>query len=319
MKVIQKTEHSDIATVYIGENARGQKFEFVESVPPPFSRSQKWVLIISTMFGCPVGCGFCDAGVYYDGKLSYDELLFQVDYLVRSRFPDHRIISEKFKIQFSRMGEPSFNKNVLQLLSDLPSRYDIPHFIPSLSTVAPTGTDAFFAELLEIKKKRYPGTFQLQFSIHSTDEEQRRKLIPVKKWDFDRMADYGKEFFNDEGKKITLNFAVSTGSIISAGKLREHFDPSIFLIKLTPVNPTHSARKNEMESLIIDLDSSDMNLPIKKELEQSGYEVILSIGEQEENLIGSNCGQYIQTMLQQENKRQDSYSFPLVNLTQSVP
>ena len=312
MKVIQKTADSDLATVYIGENGQGKRFEFVESVQPPLSRNEKWVLILSTMYGCPVGCSFCDAGVYYDGKLGYEELLFQADYLIRSRFPDGKVSSKKFKIQFSRMGEPSFNPQVLRLLNELPSLYEIPGFIPSLSTVAPHGTDAFFEELLSIKKERYPASFQFQFSIHSTDETQRRNLIPVKKWDFHKMASYGKRFFDEEGKKITLNFAVSPASIIQPDILRNHFDPETFLIKLTPVNPTYSARKNRMDSLKDIFVNGHSRL--MEDLTQAGFEVIVSIGEQEENLIGSNCGQYIQTMLREGSVRQDSYCYSLVEV-----
>ncbi len=314
MKVIQKTENSDLATVYIGENDKGRRVEFVESIQPPFSREQKWVLIVSTMFGCPVGCSFCDAGTHYDGKLSYEELLFQVDYLVRSRFPDGKVNTEKFKIQFSRMGEPSFNSQVLRLLQDLPSLYDIPGFVPSLSTVAPHGTDKFFDELLSIKKRLFPQSFQFQFSIHSTDETQRRNLIPVKKWDFEKMAAYGNSFYDDGGKKITLNFAVSTESIIEPALIRKYFDPDIFLIKLTPVNPTFSARKKGMESLINRQGENDILLPLLEQFRNNGFEYILSIGENEENLIGSNCGQYIQTMLAEDVKREDSYCYPLVDI-----
>jgi 23S rRNA (adenine2503-C2)-methyltransferase len=312
MKVIQRTEDSDIATVYIGENGKGQKIEFVESIQPPFSRQQKWVLIISTMYGCPVGCSFCDAGGYYEGKLSHEELLCQVDYLIRSRFPDGKVPSEKFKIQFSRMGEPSFNKNVLQLLRDLPTLYDIPGFIPSLSTVAPHGTDHFFEELLSLKKLLYPKTFQFQFSIHSTDETQRKNLIPVKKWDFGKMASYGKRFFDEGGKKITLNFALTKKSIVSAQTLRKYFDPNIFLIKLTPVNPTFSARKNRLDTTADILDNGHSHL--YQELVSTGFKVIVSIGEQEENLIGSNCGQYIQAMLREGDVREDSYCYSLVDV-----
>lgn len=312
MRVIQKTAYSDIATVYIGENGDGKRFEFVESVQPPLSREQKWVLIISTMFGCPVGCRFCDAGVYYDGKLGYDELLFQVDWLIRSHYPDKKVTSEKFKIQFSRMGEPSFNKNVLRLLRELPTLYDIPGFIPSLSTVAPHGTEKFFDELLSIKKELFPTNFQFQFSIHSTDEAQRRNLVPVRKWEFIRMASYGKRFFDNGGKKITLNFAVSASNIINAGVLKKHFDPDIFLVKLTPVNPTFSARKNKLDSLQDIFENGHSRL--LGDLRTAGYEVIVSIGDREENLIGSNCGQYIQTMLREGAVREDSYCYPLVEV-----
>jgi 23S rRNA (adenine2503-C2)-methyltransferase len=298
--------------VYIGENSEGKRIEFVESIQPPFPRDQKWVLIISTMFGCPVGCSFCDAGVTYDGKLSYNELLFQVDYLIRSRFPDKKVTSKKFKIQFSRMGEPTFNKNVLKLLRDLPGLYQIPGFIPSLSTVAPHGTDHFFEELLSIKKDLYSKSFQFQFSVHSTDENQRKKLMPVRKWDFQKMAAFGERFYDQGGKKITLNFAVSKTSVISPLVLKEHFDPNIFLVKLTPVNPTFFARKNKLDSLQNIFINGHSQL--LDDLNAAGFEVLVSTGEQEENRIGSNCGQYIQTMLRNGHAGEDSYCYSLVEV-----
>jgi len=290
MKVIKKTGNNSLASVYVAESESGRLIEFVESTQPPFTREEKWVLVISTLYGCPVDCLFCDAGGNYKGRISYDDLLFQVDYLIREFYPDLTVPSKKFKIQFARMGEPSFNPNVLQLLEDLPKLYNIPGFIPSLSTIAPRGTNSFFNRLLEIKKTKYPLTFQLQFSLHTTDKAQRMQFIPVHKWEFFEMARYAKRFFDPDGKKITLNFALSTISIIDPEELIRYFDPEYFIIKLTPLNPTFKAAGNKLHSLITPENS---HYEIVEQLEEKGYEVILSIGEWEENRIGSNCGQYV--------------------------
>ena len=309
MKVIKKTSDSSLATVYVAESAPGQLVEFVESTQPPFTREQKWVLVISTLFGCPVDCKFCDAGGNYRGKLNYDELLFQIDYLIREKYPDLHVPSEKFKIQFARMGEPSFNPAVLQILEDLPGLYDIPGFIPSLSTIAPKGTNAFFTKLMEIKKEKYASTFQLQFSIHSTQKAQRDELIPVRKWDFNEISRYGKNFFDPGGRKITLNFALSTSTLVEAEVLKKHFSPEYFIIKLTPVNPTFKAVKNNLQTLIT---GNSRHYEIKNRLEACGFEVILSIGEWEENLIGSNCGQYVQACQIAAKKMPDAYLYQLI-------
>lgn len=61
LKVLYKTEDRDIATVYLAEDNKGRMVEFVESIQPPYSRDEKWVLIVSILFGCPVNCRFCDA------------------------------------------------------------------------------------------------------------------------------------------------------------------------------------------------------------------------------------------------------------------
>ena len=56
MKVISKLGDENIATVFIAQTENKQKIEFVESVEPPISRDEKWVNIVSTLFGCPAGC-----------------------------------------------------------------------------------------------------------------------------------------------------------------------------------------------------------------------------------------------------------------------
>ena len=308
MRVIKKTKNSNLATVYIAESAIGQLVEFVESTQPPFTREEKWVLVISTLYGCPVDCKFCDAGGNYKGKLSYDDLLFQIDYLIREYYPDLSVPCTKFKIQFARMGEPSFNPHVLQILEDLPDLYSIPGFIPSISTIAPKGTNNFFNRLIEIKKKHHPLTFQLQFSVHSTQKAQRDQLIPVKKWDFQEMARFGRQFFDPGGRKITLNFALSTVSVIDPNVLIRHFDPDLFIIKLTPLNPTYKAAGNKMQTLITP-ENSDYE--IIDQIKNKGYEVILSIGEWEENQIGSNCGQYVQACLKAREKLPEAYAYEM--------
>jgi len=311
MEVIKRTDNSDIATVYIARDNQGRMAEFVESTQPPLTVKDKWVLIVSTLFGCPVDCSFCDAGGSYQGRLSVDDILFQIDYPVIRRFPDRFVNTEKFKIQFSRMGEPSFNPAVLKVMELLPRKYTWKTFIPSLSSIAPQGTENFFEELLKIKNSLYRDTFQLQFSIHSSSPEQRDKWIPVKKWDFGKIARYSERFYHKEGKKITLNFAVSDNSIIESNQLIKYFTPDIFLIKLTPVNPTYKASSNRIISRISPEKGNGADLVL--DLEKYGYEVIISIGEWEENRIGSNCGQYIQGYLKQCGQLPQAYNYRIVS------
>jgi len=308
MKIIAKTGNDKLATVYVAQSDAGKLLEFVESVPPPFKLEEKWVLIISTLFGCPIKCRFCDAGNFYRGKPTKTELLYQIDYLIKNRFGGKSVPSKKFKIQFSRMGEPSFNLAVLETLAEIQSRYDIPGFYPSLSTIAPNGTDKFFEELLQIKNIYYTNKFQFQFSIHSTDLNQRDWLIPVKTWSFRKMARFGEKFHKGSKQKVTLNFALSDNTIIDKDVLLNYFNPKDFLIKITPVNPTYNAQKNNLDSSLSR--SSEKNVIIDN-LKNAGYEVIVSIGDLTENEIGSNCGQHVMNYLENKTKLKDSYTFPI--------
>ncbi len=311
MKVHASAGNEDIAMVYIVETASGNLVECVESVQPPLPRDKKWVLLVSTMFGCPIGCLMCDAGGYYHGKPTANEILAQVDYLVRKRYPDGNVPCEQFKIQFARMGEPSLNTEVLEVLDQLPQRYHAPGLMPSISTIAPASTDRFFDRLIEIKQAHYTGGhFQFQISLHTTDPVVRDHFIPVKKWSFSQISEYGERFYSTGDRKITLNFALARGMPVDPGVLLTHFDPGRFLIKITPLNPTYRARENELTSYIDPLDPGKQYEIIQR-LEQAGYQVLVSIGEREENYIGSNCGQYLRRHINADQPMKDGYTYQI--------
>jgi len=309
MKIIEVHGKEEIALVYLAETGEQKYIEFAESVQPPLPLHEKWVLLISTLYGCPVKCLMCDAGYRYAGKLTHTDILGQIDFLIRRRFPDGVVPVKKFKIQFARMGEPAFNAHVLRVLEELPGRYHARGLIPALSTIAPRGCETFFQELLKIKKRVYrERPFQLQFSLHTTDRELRNRLMPVEKWDFEEIATFGRNFHERGGRKITLNFAAAKGFPIDAHSLLHYFDPEVFLLKLTPLNPTYRVMENNLVSSV-DPWRHENNDELVDPLESAGYTVLLSIGEPEENYIGSNCGQYVAKHLSADEKLENGYTY----------
>jgi 23S rRNA (adenine2503-C2)-methyltransferase len=309
MKVLSVYGKEELAKVYVASMRNDDEHfvEFVESTQPPIPREKKWVLIVSSMFGCPVKCRMCDAGGAYSGKLETDEILEQIDYMVRRRFPDGTVPIPKFKIQFARMGEPSLNPNVLTALEKLPEIFDAPGLTVSLSTVAPVSARDFLERLIQIKDTHYSnGRFQLQFSIHSSNAEKRNELIPVKKWSFKGIAEYGKRFVKEGDKKVTLNFAAAEGYEVSPKVVRENFDPELFLIKLTPLNPTVRVEKHKLASVINPYDSASSKRVVEG-FQKQGYDVILSIGVVEENRIGSNCGQFVSLYRNSQTSVKEGY------------
>jgi 23S rRNA (adenine2503-C2)-methyltransferase len=299
MKIIDSFGKENLATVYLARMDNGEMVEFVESVQPPIPREKKWVLIVSTLYGCPVKCKMCDASGDYKGKLGAQEILEQIDYLVTKHFPNRKVPIPKFKIQFARMGEPSLNPEVLAVLENLPRIYEAPGLLPCISTIGPVGTELFFEKLIDIKNRLYSsGFFQLQFSIHTTDEDKRDYLIPVGKLGLKEISEYGERFYKIGDKKIALNFATAKGFPVDATVVANYFNPDIFCIKITPVNPTYSVEKNNLESLFET--DNEVAQKLVSTFERLGFSVILSIGELEENRIGSNCGQYVM----RQSKRQ---------------
>jgi len=309
MKIVAASGVEEIAMVYVVDFGDGHLVECVEAVQPPIPREKKWVLLISTMFGCPIKCWMCDAGGFYKGNLSKEQIFAQIDHLVYKRYPDGVVPCAQFKIQFARMGEPSLNPSVLEVLDELPQRYQAPGLMPSFSTIAPASADGFLDSLLEIKNTHYGGgRFQFQFSLHTTDQELRDRITPVRKWSFAQMAEYGARFYQPGDRKLTLNFALAQGAPIEPDVLLEHFDPERFLIKITPLNPTYQAREHGLATYI-DPENCQGEYEIVQALRQAGYEVIVSIGEVEENEIGSNCGQYVLRHLSEEHALEGGYGY----------
>jgi len=328
MKVVAEYGNEEVAKVYVAqmreerEDVKGRFLvEFVESIQPPLPREKKWVLIVSSMFGCPVRCMMCDAGGEFMGRMTADEILSQIDYMVRRRFPDGRVPIPKFKIQFARMGEPALNPAVLDAMRRLPEMLHAPGLNVSLSTIAPNtpGAKRFFDELARVKDEHYQGgRFQLQFSIHTTDQQKRDDLMPMKKWSLAEIAEYGARFSvpGNGDKKVTLNFAPAVGYPIDPSVIRRYFDPALFLIKLTPLNPTVRTVEEALSSAIDPMDRNTSDR-IVEEFKREGFEVILSIGELEENRIGSNCGQYIQRAVSADSRPGKSYELDQYRLTGS--
>lgn len=295
MKILTSTGNEDLAVIYIAETAGGNLIEFVESLQNPKPRSEKWILTVSTLYGCPVDCTICDAGPYYLGRISKEGIFWQINYMITKRYPDSAVPVKQLKIHFTRMGEPAFNMNVLEVIEEFDLYFKAPGLMPSISSIAPNGSDKFFDELLRIKSAKFnKGNFQLQFSIHTTDEVRRDELIPVKKWKFEKMGKYGERFHKSADRKITLSFAPSNEYPVEPSRLINTFDPEHFLIKLTPLNTTNSTIKNSLSSVINPLDRNKF-LHLEDDFRKLGYDVIVSIGDYEENKIGSTCGQNIVT------------------------
>jgi 23S rRNA (adenine2503-C2)-methyltransferase len=145
----------------------------------------------------------------------------------------------------------------------------------------------------------------------------RDKMIPVKKWSFADMAAYGERFYRKGDRKITLNFALVDGNPADPDVLLRYFDPARYLVKITPVNPTSHAVKNGLASHVDPYRPETAN-ELAKRMAEAGYQVIVSIGEAEENRVGSNCGQYVLNYLENKQPVEDGYTYQVMNLDETV-
>ena len=305
MEILDRKGNPDLAEIYVARLREDplSLVEFVDAVDPRYPREEKWVITVSTQFGCPVKCLMCDAGGFYRGNLTADEILSEIDAIVRKRAPSGVIGSGKFKIHFARMGEPALNPAVLEVLGRLPSCYRAPGLIACIPTIAPASASGWFEELLRIKRPHYmDGHFQLQFSINSTDEDARDGMMPVAKWSLHEIADYGARWYSRGDRRVVLNFALAEGIEVDPRAIARHFSPQIFMIKLTPVNPTKTALRSGFRTVLSGA-APDRAAGLVGELEGRGFGCVVSIGDDREIAIGSNCGQAASMVLRREAVR----------------
>ena len=304
MKIIEQRSVGPLGELFLA-SLRGRDdllIEFVDTVEPAVPKDKKWVMMISTQFGCPIGCAFCDAGALeYKGNLSAEEMLAQIDHIVARERTMNVKTHPKLKIHFARMGEPTLNPAALDALRLLGQRYPHPGIMASLSTVAPDAqpTERFLEGLIAVKDRYFSGgRFQMQFSVHATKAQEREEIVPVKTWDFGRIADYGRRFVVPGDRKVTLNFAVAPTSDLDADAIIESFDVEKFLIKITPINPTAKAKATGLEHVWFS--APEPIAAWQQRLKSAGFDVILSPSEACEIEAETSCGQLWARVLKKE-------------------
>ena len=292
-KLLKTSGRDDLALVHVLrlDDDPLHVVETVDSIDPRYPRHEKSVIILSTQFGCPVGCLMCEAGGAYYGNLTAEQMMAQVRFVVARR--PAVLETRKLKVHFARMGEPALNHAVLGALELLPSEAPGRGLMACISSVAPRGSAAFFDELTRIKDRHYGGgQFQLQISINSTDDRVRRRLIPIAHLGLPAIATVGRRFFRPGDRKVALNFALARGVPVDPQVLADLFDPAQFMIKLTPVNPTERSSLHGLDT-VLSAETAGATDDLARRLRQLGFDTVVSIGEPEEIAIGSNCGQLV--------------------------
>lgn len=126
-------------------------------------------------------CQFCDCPKFgFLGNVSLEELKYEIETILKNENVTH---TERFNVHFARMGEPTFNNNVLKFakedLRKLVKQYIVAKTIhPVVSTMLPKNNpnlEKFILEWCDIKNIYYNGEAGLQFSINSTDDSQRNE------------------------------------------------------------------------------------------------------------------------------------------------
>jgi len=294
LALVERTGLEDVAWVHVARfsgDPEGRLVEFVDGTADGKGRHDKWIINISTQFGCPVGCAFCDAGATYRGDLSAEQMLAQVRWVLGCR-PGLAERCGKLKVHFSRMGEPALNDSVLTALEGLRGLVQSRELWACVATTAPRVSQQWFVSLFEIAHREFPGRFQLQLSVNSTQEETRRRLMPIPLLTLEELAELARGFYRPGERKAVLNFALAKGVDFDVERVARVFSPDLCAVKLTPVNPTVTGASKGFQTLLRSCQEEAAFLAAGR-LEGMGFDVIVSIGEEEEDTVGSNCGQSV--------------------------
>ena len=196
------------------------------------SRKDRWMIGVSTMSGCPVGCKFCaTANLKKTRNLTADEIYSQVRYVLDQRNESFEEAYEH-KINYTRMGEPFLNiDNVKEAINRIDIDFHGTHHY--VSTVGIKGSDFSWIK----------DNITLQISIHSLFDEKRNWLIPFKnKMDLQELG----SIRTNSHLKTTVNLTLVDESDFSIEELEKYFDKRHFFIKLSPINPNDVSRDNNL-------------------------------------------------------------------------
>lgn len=265
--------------------------------------SEKWVVTVSTQYGCPMKCTFCDVpNIEFKGNASFTDLQLQLYNAIRL-FPSVHY-TERLNLHYARMGDPIFNEAVFdfavwmyqnkrQIEHDTGLRIEVLH--PVLTTSLPRRFKGLKDRILrwcDIKNDIYNGQAGFQFSINSTNEAQRSEMyrdMQLTLQEFSVVADLMPD---PVSRKYCLNFAFSTDYKIDAAYLVSLFDPAKFMCKITPIHNNTACRENGIET-VGGYDSFAPYARAESDLKEFGFDVLVFVPsiDEEDGLV--TCGNLI--------------------------
>jgi 23S rRNA (adenine2503-C2)-methyltransferase len=260
--------------------------------------SEKWVITISTQYGCSMGCKFCDVPKVGKGlNATLNDLTNQL--IEGLKIHPEVGATKRLNLHYARMGEPTFNFDVIEHAKQL-HKIVKPHIgnsmiHPVISTMLPKANKRlmeFLNEWCDIKNYTYRGDAGLQFSINSTDDEQRNEMFSGNTLPLNDIAEIGRLLPDKKGRKYALNFALADNYIVDAEKLAMLFNPNKFMVKITPLHKTQSCDANG----IITTDGYEAFTPYHKaetDLKNAGFDVIVFVPSYDEDLGLITCGNAI--------------------------
>lgn len=309
--LVRTYEKGELETLSIGDygKSRNVKADFLGYTRPIHGvpngeimpLSEKWVITLSTQYGCPMRCVFCDVpNITFKGNASFNDLMSQLFVAIEAQ-PDIRY-TERLNIHFARMGEPIFNQDVFTFAqwlassgkAELQKKYNLR--IEVIHPVLTSSCPKLFKRLKDkleawcfIKNDMFRGQAGLQLSINSTNEHQRSEMFGNMQLSLVEIAEIAKSLPEPLGRKYCLNFAYATGYEIDAKRLRELFNPEHWMVKITPIHNNNACRENGVET-VGGYNSFEPYSQVEADLKAAGFDVLVFVPSMDEEVGLITCG-----------------------------
>lgn len=189
--VKQKLEGKD-KTIKIGFELDGKLVEAVAIVNQEDKQVNTYTFCLSSQIGCPIGCLFCYTGQQkFIRNLSAEEIFLQ--YLLLASIVNIR----PSNIVYMGMGEPFLN------LKEVAKSLDIFRSIKFSQRRITISTVGIPEKILELAKSY--NEVNLAISLHSADDEIRKKIIPIsKKYTVLNIKEAVAEYINKTNRRVTF-------------------------------------------------------------------------------------------------------------------
>lgn len=275
------------------ENGLGTRPYKFEDFNNP-SDENKRVMTICTMDGCNCSCKFCASKNSFCRNLTAEEMVGQVEFMIENGLKFGRNSSpnnaQEFRILYTRMGEPMLNMTeVIKSIEILKVKY--PKLIVGMST---SGFRNGLEEL--IKNVNVLNYMDLQLSIHSTNNEERKFLFGRDCMNIETLLQYANKIYDITNKKVSLNMIIFKGYEYDFKSLLKYIDRDKIWIRLSPFNTVEN--EFDLSGLIKTEDvinkkpiTSDELLNIINNLSESGISYSYAPAIDEEIKHNVACGQ----------------------------
>jgi 23S rRNA (adenine2503-C2)-methyltransferase len=243
-------------------------------------RERPHIACVSTQLGCAVGCRFCAAGLgSFMRNLTAEEIMLEIDTILSDRDRD-AVLSAGFEVSFMGMGEPLANLpamvSVIRQLGQSEQRITR----VSVSTAGPSSRIDALTSVMPITP-----TVHLQISLHATDDDARRMLVPRAPDSIDNLLKAGRRFHSSTADDVCLNYVLLRGVNDRASDIAwlGTLDWSGFYLKVSQLNHVDGMPRDLQGA------STDEILFFSARLRDHGVPHKVFVGDGLD--VGASCGQ----------------------------